>query len=251
MSAKTIRLIDKKHISPDSFLLTFRRSDEEAFEFVGGQYIILNCGIDEVESKPLKRAYSVLSSDAQKDSFRICVKRLENGRGSRRITDSEPGQEFEYSGPWGKFVGNPDWPLSGRNLIVGTDTGITSTLGILGSRKFFSLKNCTDAIWLKEDGDEFLSESILREYLPEPFSGLKIETIPKISDPERIPKALDLLGIFIQEIGIPRNVFLSGDGNVIRALQAELISLGVSESAIGTEAFFHTIRNISSGSQKA
>ncbi|PKA14981.1 FAD-dependent oxidoreductase [Leptospira haakeii] len=244
MSQKLLKLIHKENISEYSDIYTFERADGSLFEFVGGQYVILNAGIDK-DGKVIKRAYSILSSDSKADSFQICVKRLETGKASSILPTLELGSELEYSGPWGKFAGDPTWPSPGFSLILATDTGITSLVGLLLSKKFSNRLDSTIAVWLKTKEEDFLSENELTKTLSEVSNFPNIFHIPPISDQNRISSALEILKSILGDCTVPENVFLSGDGNILRELRSELIRLGTLESKIGMEAFFNTQRNTS------
>ncbi|TGL58415.1 FAD-dependent oxidoreductase [Leptospira sarikeiensis] len=246
MSTKLLKLISKEKESPSSVTLRFAKSDASSFEFVGGQYVILNVGND-IEGKPIKRAYSILSSDSIQDSFRIRIKCLNTGKASSILECLEPGQELEYSGPWGKFVGNPEWPSEGNTLVLATDTGITTLLGLVRSKKFSNRLDRTIAVWLKTEEEDFLSGSEIKNELSELSFYPNIFIIPFISDPNRIQNSLEILKSIIEKSGVPTNAFLSGDGNVLRVIQAELIKIGTPEPNIGIEAFFNTARNSAQG----
>lgn len=242
MSQKLLKLINKENVSPSSDIYHFERVDGLPFEFVGGQYVILNTGNDS-DGKAIKRAYSILSSDSKTDSFQICVKRLGSGKASSILPELKLGSELEYSGPWGKFVGDPIWPAPGFSLILATDTGITSLAGLLLSRKFSSSLDSTITVWLKTKEEDFLSEKELRKILLGVSNFPNIFQIPSISAPDRVPTVLEILKSILGDCTVPENAFLSGDGNVLREVRSELVRLGTLESRIGMEAFFNTQRN--------
>lgn len=242
MNRKFLKLIYKENVSLSSDIYHFKRSDNSPLEFVGGQYVILNVGND-TEGKVIKRAYSILSSDSKTDSFQICVKRLGTGKASSILPELKLGSELEYSGPWGKFVGDPTWPSSGFSLILATDTGITSLTGLLLSKKFSGRLDSTTAVWLKTKDEDFLSESELRKILSGISNFPNIFRIPSISDPSRVSTVLEILKSILGDCTVPENAFLSGDGNILREVRSELVRLGTLESRIGTEAFFNTQKN--------
>lgn len=242
MSQKLLKLIHKENVNLSSDLYQFERSDGIPFEFVGGQYVILNVGNDN-EGKPIKRAYSILSSDSKTNSFQICVKRLGTGKASSILPELKLGEELEYSGPWGKFVGDPTWPSPGFSLILATDTGITTLAGLLLSKKFSRSLDSTITVWLKTKEEDFLSENKLRNILSEISNFPTIFQIPPISDPNRISSALEIFKSILGDCTVPENAFLSGDGNILREVRSELVRLGTLESRIGMEAFFNTQRN--------
>ncbi|PJZ79081.1 FAD-dependent oxidoreductase [Leptospira neocaledonica] len=242
MSQKLLKLIFKENISPSSDIYHFQRSDSSPFEFVGGQYVILNTGNDS-EGKAIKRAYSIMSSDSKTDSFQICVKRLGTGKASSILPELKLGDELEYSGPWGKFAGDPTWPSPGFSLILATDTGITSLIGLLLSKKFSGRLDSTTAVWFKTKEEDFISEKLIRTILPGISNFPNIFQIPSISDPNRVSTVLEILRSILGDCTVPENAFLSGDGNIIREVRSELVRLGTLESRIGMETFFNTQRN--------
>lgn len=242
MGQKLLKLVHKENVTPSSDIYSFERSDGSPFEFVGGQYVILNTRNDS-DGKVIKRAYSILSSDSKTDSFQICVKRLGTGKASTILPELKLGDELEYSGPWGKFVGDPTWPSPGFSLILATDTGITALTGLLLSKKFSGRLDSTTAVWFKTKEEDFLSEKELRNILSGISNFPNIFQIPPVSDPDRKITVLEILKSILGDCTVPENAFLSGDGNIIREIRSELIRLGTLETKIGMEAFFNTQRN--------
>lgn len=92
-----------------SVIITFV-SKNGPLNFLGGQYIILNSGLKTKDGKEIKRAYSIFSSDAQQEEFQICIQPVTGGIISNHIPNLAIGSELEFSGPWGKFFENPNWP---------------------------------------------------------------------------------------------------------------------------------------------
>src|SRR5947199_337345 len=76
----------------------------EPLGFVGGQYLIVDSGVMLPNGKAAKRAYSILTSDADQARFQIAVKRLGNGPGSTFMHEAQVGTEIPFSGPWGKYL---------------------------------------------------------------------------------------------------------------------------------------------------
>ena len=128
-------------------MLTFVLSEGEV-GFQGGQYVIVNTGIELAGGKIAKRAYSILSSDAEQREFQIAVRRIGEGPGSNFMHRIEVGAELTFSGPWGKFVSNG--AAAGQRLVFATDTGITAALGLLQGRGSRALADATTAVWFVE-----------------------------------------------------------------------------------------------------
>src|SRR5260370_20070502 len=102
---RVARLVKAERLGPEARLLTFVLAEGEV-GFSGGQYVIVNTGIELPGGKLAKRAYSILSSDADQREFQIAVRRVGEGPGSNFMHRIEVGAELPFSGPWGKFVFN-------------------------------------------------------------------------------------------------------------------------------------------------
>ncbi|EMF43776.1 oxidoreductase, FAD-binding domain protein, partial [Leptospira interrogans serovar Lora str. TE 1992] len=129
-----------------SVIITFV-SKNGPLNFLGGQYIILNSGLKTKDGKEIKRAYSIFSSDAQQEEFQICIQPVTGGIISNHIPNLAIGSELEFSGPWGKFFENPNWPKKGKILLIATDIGITAIHSILHSLRWKDKLKDTYVLW--------------------------------------------------------------------------------------------------------
>src|SRR5260370_33392229 len=119
---RVARLVKAECVGSEARLLRFALAEGE-IGFAGGQYIIVNTGIELAGGKLAKRAYSILSSDDDQREFQIAVRRVGEGPGSNFMHRIEVGAELTVSGPWGKFVTNGESP--GPRLVFATHTGTT------------------------------------------------------------------------------------------------------------------------------
>src|ERR1700719_93514 len=158
---RVARLVKAERLGPEARLLRFALAEGE-IGFAGGQYIIVNTGIELGGGKLAKRAYSILSSDADQREFQIAVRRVGEGPGSNFMHRIEVGAELTFSGPWGKFVSNG---AAGPRLGFATDTGITAALGLLQGLGSRPLADATKAVWLIESDDYFLPPSFVQNLL--------------------------------------------------------------------------------------
>ena len=101
--ARVARLVKAECLGAEARLLRFALAEGE-IGFAGGQYIIVNTGIELPGGKLAKRAYSILSSDDDQREFQIAVRRIGEGPGSNFMHRIEVGAEVTFSGPWGKLV---------------------------------------------------------------------------------------------------------------------------------------------------
>ena len=232
--AKTARVVGTERVGPDTLLLDLRAT--EPLGFVGGQYLILDSRIILPSGKAVKRAYSFLTSDAEQTRFQLAVKRIPDGPGSAFVHELEAGTDISFSGPWGKFL--PREGASGCTLILATDTGITAALGFLHATRFAPLLSKVVLIWLRASSDYFLPDEFVREHIPAGCGEIRIETIPAIGHPERVPHARAILQQVLSRRALAQ-AFIAGDGAVNEALLDDLVAAGVPASKDDVESFFN------------
>lgn len=235
--ARTARLTAARPVGPETRLLDFELTGGEALGFVGGQYVIINTGVPLPGGKVAKRAYSLLSADAEQRRFQIAVRRIGPGPGSNFMHTVAVGTELSFSGPWGKYLVDPAAP-PGPTLAVATDTGITAALGLLRSERFRPWLPLTQLLWLVESPDYFLPWPLVREWLPGPCGRAELRMIPPVHHSER-PAAARAAVTPMQDESPPAHAFLSGDGTILYALQQDLTAAGLAEDRIRLECFFN------------
>ncbi|TGK27752.1 FAD-dependent oxidoreductase [Leptospira yasudae] len=210
--------------------------------FLGGQYVIFNCGFIAEEEKEIKRAYSIFSSDDKQEEFQIRIQPLNGGFASRYIPNLAIGSELDFSGPWGKFIANPSWPREGRILLVATDTGITAIISLLQSNRWKDKFERTTVLWFLSPADGFISVQEVLNLLPNTFHSLHILPISPIGDRLREKECLRAVTEELDSSVLPNNAFLAGDGKLIRMIRDVLLVRGLSDENIGLETFFHSMR---------
>src|SRR5258706_7101718 len=157
---RTARILTSTALAARARLLEFEALDGP-LGFVGGQYLIFNTGLARPDGKLVKRAYSLLSADAEQGRFQICAQRLPEGPGSSFFHDVAPGTEVQFSGPWGQFL--PDDSRSRATLLLATDTGITAALGLLRGEAFSPQRPHARLFWLSDPAAAFLPDAFVRE----------------------------------------------------------------------------------------
>jgi ferredoxin-NADP reductase len=233
--SRVARLAKSERLGPEARLLTFVLAEGE-IGFSGGQYIIVNTGIELAGGKLAKRAYSILSSDDDQREFQIAVRRIGEGPGSNFMHRIEVAAELPFSGPWGKFVANGE--SAGPRLVFATDTGITAALGLLRGRRSRTLADATTAVWFVESDDYFLPPSLTQSSLTELCQDFRVAAAPAAVDSTRVGRALAILDRSL-ESRLPADAFLAGDGAVIYPMRERLIAAGMQKENIHLEAFFN------------
>jgi len=115
MGLKKAKLIAKKILNHDVFELKFF---SENFEFEKGQFV--NIKIDDQGQFPCFRAYSIAGQN-KKNEFDLCIKIVENGRGSNWLNQIKNEAEVEFLGPIGKFTFQKN---NNDVFFVATGTGV-------------------------------------------------------------------------------------------------------------------------------
>ena len=232
--ARVARLVKAERLGSEARLLRFALAEGE-IGFSGGQYIIVNTGIELAGGKLAKRAYSILSSDDDQREFQIAVRRVGEGPGSNFMHRIEVGAELTFSGPWGKFVSNG---AAGPRLVFATDTGITAALGLLQGLGSRPLADATKAVWLIESDDYFLPPSFVQNLLGRRCQNFGVAAAREVGDATRIGSALAILERSLEST-LPSTAFLAGDGAVIYPMRERLIAPGMQKENIHLEAFFN------------
>jgi cobalt-precorrin-5B (C1)-methyltransferase len=236
---KLARLLKKTQLGSDTWMYSFAFVGDEPLGFIGGQYIILNSGLKDPEGNDIKRAYTLFSRDDEQRTFAICVKRIGTGPVSSYLPTLELGTELLFSGPWGKFIKNPEWPKEGNTFLIATDTGITTLLGLLNSEKFRNRLSTCHAIWFVTGADDFIPFSDVTMQLPKGDLSFETFLIAPIGEEDRVEEAVKTVEAKIKSLGVPINALLTGDGLILRPVQELLEKVGVHSDQIGAEPFFN------------
>ncbi len=233
--AKMAQVVQATTVGSDTRLLELEAA--EPLGFVGGQYIIVDSGRMLPNGKAVKRAYSLLSSDADQHRFQLAVQRIPNGPGSDFLHGLEAGMKISFSGPWGKFYVREE-PVQGTTLVLSTDTGVTAALGLVRSARFAALLPKTDFVWLRAGPDYFLPEAMVSASIPNACRDAQCGIIPDIDHPERVSHVRTLFRYVLSCSGIA-NAFVSGDGAIASVLLDDLTHAGVPATKDNIESFFN------------
>lgn len=212
----------------------------EPLGFIGGQYIIVDSGLVLPSGKAAKRAYSILSSEADQRRFQIAVKRIPDGPVSGFLHAVAIGTPVAFSGPWGKMFPRQD--AVGATVVIATDTGISAALGLVQAARFRALLPDAALVWLQAAGDDFLPEPLVRARVPAGLGEVRFAALPPIGHPERVPHARAVLAELLvsrARRGPVAQAFSSGDGAVNYALLDDLVAAGIAATRDSVESFFN------------
>ncbi|MBI4235328.1 FAD-dependent oxidoreductase [Candidatus Peregrinibacteria bacterium] len=119
-SAKVVQNITLTH---DVFELTLETKSD--FSFTAGQFI--NVKIND-GAPPCFRGYSIASKPEDNNQFRLCIKKIDGGRGSTWLQSLKNDAEITFLGPIGKLTLNPS---NKKVIFVATGTGVAPFAGII------------------------------------------------------------------------------------------------------------------------
>jgi ferredoxin-NADP reductase len=232
----TAKLIRREQCNDSTHLLTFRPT--ETFEFIGGQFIIIDSGLKNEEGKNYKRTYSLLSSDDKTDEFQIAYKALEKGIVTNQyLNHLQVDDVITFSGPWGKFLKDEDFFGEGDVFVLATDTALASALSFVNSKKLKQKENVS-FYWMVSDKDYFLDFEMVQKRIPPGLAHFEIVPIAEYGSEGR-DEVLHKAKSIANQHHNPRTALLAGDGIIVNKIKEYLIEKGVNENHIGTEVYFN------------
>jgi ferredoxin-NADP reductase len=230
---KTFEIVAARAEGAATRVLTIADVSGANFDDVGGKYVIVHTGLER-DGKAVKRAYSLMRGDAGRGCAEIAVKRI--GLGSRVLHDAQASATFTFSGPWGKLV--PEAGLSPRTLLIATDTGITSVLGVVEQAASAGLAAGMPVLWLAARNETFLPEPRVRERIERTGARLFTAELPDVHGGGRLEAALPHVTALALESDAT-HVIATGDGAVVHPLKARVPELVPSVVDVRCECFFN------------
>lgn len=231
-SMKVDKIIDYTHNIRE---LVLKTETPEEFSFRAGQFVMLHVPV--TDSKPALRAYSIASSEKNKNGIRLIFKFVETGIASTYVWGLKGGETLRFTGPFGKVFFQE--PPTQQVVFLNTGSGVSQHLCYLLSKKdqhpnvlyrmLFGIRSEKD-IYLKEELDALQSE----------FKNFKYEfVLSRASDSWNGKRGY--VQHFIKEFDymtIPTTFYLCGNGGMIKEVKHQLLELdGFDKSRLWTEAF--------------
>lgn len=206
-------------------------------EFQAGQYIIL--AVDAIRG--IRRNYSITSSPSMNHALDLLVDVKPHGDGSNYLANLSPGDNIEFSGPFGSFIIPPSDPHS-ELLFVATGSGISpirnmiiNELVDLKSQKqmrlWWGMRHENDCFWT-QDFDDLEKEHPNFEW-----------DLVLSKPPEDWPLHSGYITNYILDYvktSDKKNVcvYLCGSRQMIEDVSTGLIKLGIINDQIRYEKFF-------------
>jgi len=231
-SMKVEKIID---YTPNIRELVLKTDSPAEFAFRAGQFVMLQVPMP--EGKPVLRAYSIASSEKNKNGFRLIFKFVETGIASTYVWSLQGDETLKFTGPFGKVFFQE--PPTEQVVFLNTGSGVSQHLCYLLSKKsqypnlkyrlLFGVRNESD-IYLKEELDALQAE----------FTDFKYEFV--LSRPsEAWTGKKGYVQHFIKEFDymtIPTTFYLCGNGGMIKDVKQQLLEVdGFDKTRLWTEAF--------------
>jgi NAD(P)H-flavin reductase len=227
---KVLRVVESREIGPATRALEIECIAGEPLTEVGGRYVIVHTGLT-VGDKAIKRAYSLIPITDAPHRAQLTVKRLDDGPGSNALHRFPVGTELGFSGPWGKLV--PATGLVAQTMLVATDTGITSALGIVAQAVASGSQRPSAVLWLRAPDETFLTVGTVRARVEDAGIRFVSASIPPARSPDRLAAAFGHVDGQVAEES-PAAVVATGDGAIVHPLMDRLRGVDVR-----IECYFH------------
>ena len=232
-----LKVADRRAETEDAVAISFEVPDEIAklFAYRPGQYLTLRA---EVGGQDLRRSYSIASLPGER--LTVGVKKVDGGVFSTFAQGLAPGDRVQVMPPEGRFID----PGCDRLVLIAAGSGITPMVSIAGAALARGAEvtlvygnRRADTIMFRETlealKDRYLGRFTLIHVLSrEPQD---VALLSGRVDGEKITRlarsgAVDLAGA--------DGVFLCGPGEMIDAVEAAVLALGVAPERIHHERFF-------------
>jgi CDP-4-dehydro-6-deoxyglucose reductase, E3 len=230
---KVEKIIDHTHEIRELYLKLTNKSE---FSFKAGQFVMLHVPV-EGAAKPALRAYSIASTDAQKDGFKLIFKFVDNGIASQYVWALKGNETLTMTGPFGKVFFQE--PPTEQVVFLNTGSGISQHFSFIESRMhqypnlkyvlFFGVRREIDIYYVSE-------LDRLKKHLPhfeyhfvlsrpsESWTGKKGYVQHHLKD--------------LDYKNIPTTFYMCGNGGMIKDVKHQLFEIdGIDKSKVWAEAF--------------
>ncbi len=116
-----LTLVEKRKITPHVMHLAFARDDQQALEFIPGQFITFL--LEDETGKVKRRSYSIATMPGQTDLIEIVISEVKGGIATDTLFNLVPGDSLQAMGPAGRLVLQEEQAV-GSYILMGTGTGI-------------------------------------------------------------------------------------------------------------------------------
>lgn len=203
------------------------------FHFRAGQFVMLHVP---AEPKPALRAYSIASTEQQKNGFRLIFKFVEKGVASEFVWQLKGGETLDFTGPFGRVFFKE--PPTEQVIFLNTGSGVSQHFSFIESniekypdlkyRLLFGVRTKAD-IYYEAELERLKSR--LRDFQYWfVLSRAEVEWAGKRGYVQNHLEDFNYLST-------PTTIYLCGNGAMIKDVKAKLAADGFDAKAIFSEAF--------------
>lgn len=237
------KLIVKQSLTHDICLFCFQLQKPSELHFVAGQYMILM--IPQSSANPLRRLYSIASSEKQIDNFELLIKLVDGGVGSEYLTNLQIGDLVDFQGPAGQFGLKEN---NKNKIFLATGTGIAPMMSMIET--VTSKQSAVSAVLLwgvATIKDVFFLDKLKQFKIRRPNFDFKIclsrekdLSIINLNDKQyfSLGRINQALSIQYSKFQIPNSEFyICGRREMVEGLRTQLGQLGVDRERVFFEKF--------------
>lgn len=105
--------------------------EPSTFDFKAGQFVMLHVPSKDPGGKPALRAYSLATSEHQKNGFRLIFKYVDTGLASEYVWGLGEGATLEFTGPFGRLFFKE--PPTEQQIFLNTGSGVSQHMSYIES----------------------------------------------------------------------------------------------------------------------
>jgi CDP-4-dehydro-6-deoxyglucose reductase len=211
-------------------------TNQPTFTFKAGQFAMLHVPVEGSE-KPALRAYSIASTEEQKNGFKLIFKFVEGGVASKFVWDLKGDETLNFTGPFGKVFFQE--PPTEQLIFLNTGSGVSQHFCFIESKmkQYPNLKYKLYFGVRKEENIYYESEL---KRLQQNLANFEYHyVLSRASDSWTGKKGY--VQNFLAETNykeIPTTFYLCGNGAMIKDVKHQLLEIdGLDKSKVWAEAF--------------
>ena len=210
-------------------------TNKPEFVFKAGQFVMLHVPVD--GAKPALRAYSIASTDEQKNGFKLIFKFVENGIASQFVWKLNGNEKLTMTGPFGKVFFQE--PPTEQVVFINTGSGISQHFSFIESR----MKAYPNLIYrlffgVRKEADVYYEPELQR--LQKQLSNFEYHYVLSRAS-EKWAGKKGYVQHYIKDLdykNIPTTFYLCGNGAMIKEVKHQLLQIdGLDKSRVWAEAF--------------
>lgn len=221
--------------TPEIRELYLELTNRPEFTFKAGQFVMLHIPVE--GSKPALRAYSIASTDAQKNGFKLIFKFVENGIASQFVWALTGDERLTMTGPFGKVFFQE--PPTEQVVFLNTGSGISQHFSFIESR-MAAYPNLKYKLFfgVRKEADIYYESELLRLQKDLPHFEFNY-VLSRASDSWMGKRGY--VQHFLKDLDykkFPTTFYMCGNGGMIKEVKHQLLEVdGLDKSFVWSEAF--------------